>query len=54
MEQRLNLEPIYSDDECSLTAGVKQTPTDFKEKMVKISTSKEDVLKLFTGLYAIT
>ena len=49
MEQRLNLEAIYTDDECTLADGVHQTPIGFNEKMVKISTTKEDVMKLFTG-----
>ena len=48
-EQRLSLEAIYTDEECSLADGVTQTPTDFKDKMVKINTKKEDVLQLFTG-----
>ena len=49
-EQRLSLEAIYKDEECSLADGVTQTPTDFKDKMVKINTKKEDVFKLFTGI----
>jgi len=48
MEQRLNLEAIYTDEECSLAEGITQTPVGFDQKMVKIGTTKEDVLKLFT------
>lgn len=47
LEQRLNFQPIYSDDDCTLAEGVKLSPPGFTEKMVKLQPNAEDVAARF-------
>ena len=49
LEQRLQMKPMYEDDDCHLSSGISQTPKEFSGKMVKIPTDKEKVLELYPG-----